>query len=535
MARKMRVRGWNVTVSNLLSTWQDMQPQRRVMAVFGILAILVVLGLFVRIATQPSMALLYSGLEASAASGVIEGLDRQGIPYEVRNDAIYVPSDVRDRARISLAGEGLPAAGAAGYELLDSLSGFSTTSQMFDAAYVRAKEGELARTILASPQVIRARVHIAQANRRPFERETPITASVTVSMSSGALNRNQAEAIRYLVASAVAGLALENVAVIDQENGVVLRSGEAENGPSAAGDPVAKAADLRRKVERLLEARVGPGAAIVEVSVDTVRDSETIRERVLDPESQVVIHTDTEESSDNSQGAATGVTVASNLPEGDVEGGGDGSTRQSANTRERVNYEVSEVLRERIRPPGEIRRITVAVMVDGIRTENADGSTDWAARSEDELGSLETLVQSAVGFDEARGDVVTIQSMQFAGLGNQGSVAEAGFLNLLSANAMSIIQLLTLAVVALLLGLFVIRPILSPDVPPVYDQETVEGLEGPMTLDESIAAAGEIIDAEAVDADRLGELRDAVGEEPEQAIQLLRQWLDATEEEPQPA
>ncbi|MEM7508268.1 MAG: flagellar basal-body MS-ring/collar protein FliF [Pseudomonadota bacterium] len=518
-----------------------MQPQRKVFVVAGTLVVFVVLAMFFRIATAPSMALLYSGLDSTAAAGVVEGLDRQGIAYEVRNDAIYVPSDVRDRARISLAGEGLPAAGAAGYELLDTLSGFGTTAQMFDAAYWRAKEGELARTILASPQVIRARVHIAQANRRPFEEGTPTTASVIVSMSAGALSRQQAEAIRYLTASAVAGLALENVAVIDGENGVVLRSGEAETNPATSGDPTARAAALRRSVERLLEARVGQGAAIVEVSVDTVRDSETIRERVVDPSSQVVIHTDTEESSDSAQGSATGVTVASNLPDGEVEGG-DGSNRQAQQTRERVNYEVSEVLRERVRPPGEVRRISVAVMVDGLRETDANGNVTWVPRPEAELTSLQTLVESAVGFDKARGDVVTIQSLEFTGLGEQGTVAEAGFMDFVSVNLMSIIQLVTLGLVALMLGLFVVRPILNVDPPPPLidplDQavgaDGAPGLQGPATVGDSIAAAGEVIDAEAVGEDQLGLLRDAVSDQPDETIRLLRSWLDAPEEEAQP-
>ena len=511
-----------------------MQPQRKVVVLLSAIALVVVFGLIIRVATMPTMALLYSGLDPSAANGVIEGLERQGIQYELRNNAIYVPSDARDRARISLAGEGLPAAGSSGYELLDTLSGFGTTSQMFDAAYWRAKEGELARTILASPQVLRARVHIAQSSRRPFENETPTTASVIVSMSSGALGRKQAEAIRYLVASAIAGLSLENVAVIDQENGVVLRSGEAETAAGAGGDPAARAAALRQSVERLLEARVGPGAAIVEVSVDTQSESETIRERVLDPSSQVVIHTDTEETSEQAQGSATGVTVASNLPDGEVEGG-EGSNRQTTESRERVNYEVSEVIRERVRPPGEVRRITVAVMVDGIRTEAADGTATWAPRPEAELASLKTLVESAVGFDEARGDIVTIESLEFTGLGDRGTVAEAGIMDFLSVNAMSIIQLLTLGLVALMLGLFVVRPILNVDPPaPLLDVDDPEAqnLDGTTsTVDASIAQAGEVIDATAVDETRLDDLRDAVLEQPEESVRLLRGWLDMPEEE----
>lgn len=521
----------NSIISNLTLAWASAEPRRKAMLVLGAVGLVVVLTLFARIVTTPTMSLLYSGLDSSAASGVIEGLDRQGVTYDVRGDAIYVPSDVRDRVRITLAGEGLPAAGAAGYELLDGLSGFGTTAEMFDAAYWRAKEGELARTILASPRVIRARVHIAQSARRPFEAAAPVTASVTVSTSSGALNRQQAEAIRFLVASAISGLSLQNVAVIDQENGVILKTGEPEGKGGATDDAAAQAEALRLSVIRLLEARVGGGAAIVEVVVDTARDSETIRERVLDPESRIVIHTDKEESTDAEAGDSSGVTVASNLADGDVNGG-DQSSRQASRTRERVNYEISETVRESIRPAGSVRRISVAVMVDGIRTVGADGVEVWAPRSEEELTSLQSLVEGAVGYDEARGDIVTLQTLEFSEIASQGTTASSGVMAVLTSNAMAIIQILTLGIVALMLGLFVIRPILSVNSVP---QEELADMRydaanaypsGGAQADDIFFPSGEMIDGGALDVDRRALLETAITEKPEEATKLLISWLD---------
>ncbi|MEM7668189.1 MAG: flagellar basal-body MS-ring/collar protein FliF [Pseudomonadota bacterium] len=512
-------------MQNLSRAWDAMSSRRKVTSVIGLLVIAIILGALTRAATTPTMALLYSGLDSTAASGVIEGLDRQGVPYDVRNSAIYVPIAMRDKARITLAGEGLPAAGDAGYELLDDLSGFGTTSEMFDAAFWRAKEGELARTILASSRVIRARVHIGQTSRRPFERDIPITASVTVSTSSGALSRQQAEAIRFLVSSAIAGLDAQSVSVIDQENGVILRSGEQET-ESAAGDPARQAASLKRSVERLLEARVGADAAVVEVSVDMIRDSETIRERVLDPTGQVIIHTETEDSSQASEGDVNAVTVASNLADGDVEGEGSDSSRQSTRSRERVNYEVSEVVRERIRPPGDVRRISVAVMVDGVRTVAADGTSQWAPRPDEELSALRELVQSAVGFDEARGDIVTIQSLEFTEPAEAGTVAEAGLMDLLSVNAMAVIQILTLGLVALMLGLFVVRPILRLEDTPIVTLEETAALDAPETLETVTTAASEAIDLDAANTDQIEELKAVVDEAPEEAVRLLRNWLE---------
>lgn len=513
------------------------------MLAIGALAFVAVLGLFLRIVTAPTMALLYAGLDGAAASGVVEGLDRQGVPYEVRGDAIFVPSDQRDRARIALAGEGLPQAGAAGYEILDDVSGFGATAEMFDAAYWRAKEGELARTILASHNVIRARVHIAQGRRKPFEKEQPVTAAVTVSTSGGQLGRTQAEAIRYLVAASVPGLALNNVAVIDQEAGVVLRSGESET--SGADEDGARAGAIEESVTRLLEARVGPGAAIVEVAVQTRRETETLRERLIDPESRVAVHTDVEESSDNSQGEAGAVTVASNLPDGDVEGG-DGGQRAAARNRQRTNFEVSETVRETVRPAGEVARVTVAVMVDGRRVIAEDGTETWEPRTEAELGQLKELVETAIGFDEARGDRVTIQNLEFSPVAPLGTTVESGVGGLLAANAMAIIQILTLGLVALMLGLFVVRPILSVRDPAAAGALAASGgpggmedfplFGGSMGGGEPLAIpSGEMIDSESMGGDRRALLESAVAEKTEQAQKLIGLWLDADEPEPKAA
>ena len=150
-------------MQNILSLWSALDMRRRIVVIGATIAMfLAVLGLS-RMANTPNMALLYAGLDSSAAGEIVAALEQRGVAYEVRGDSISVDSTQRDALRMTLASEGLPTTGAAGYELLDGLSGFGTTSQMFDAAYWRAKEGELARTILANPQIRAARVHIAQA------------------------------------------------------------------------------------------------------------------------------------------------------------------------------------------------------------------------------------------------------------------------------------------------------------------------------------------------------------------------------------
>ena len=150
--------------------------------------------------------------------------------------------------------------------------------------------------------------------------------------------------------------------------------------------------------------------AVPVVSVDTVTESEAIRERRFDPETRVAISTYTEEVTNSSSEAGGGqVTVASNLPDGDGNAGGDSSSSQNNQTRERVNYEVSETEREIVRAPGAIKRVTVAVLVNGNEVETDAGETNIEPRSEEELEALRELVSSAVGYDEARGDVITLR------------------------------------------------------------------------------------------------------------------------------
>ena len=140
-------------MQNLISIWKALDAKRRAIVAGATVAVFVAILAIAQFAGKPGMALLYAGLQGAAAGDVVAALEQEGVAFEVRGDSIYVDSTRRDSLRMVLAAQGLPANSGTGYELLDGLSGFGTTSQMFDAAYWRAKEGELARTILANPQI----------------------------------------------------------------------------------------------------------------------------------------------------------------------------------------------------------------------------------------------------------------------------------------------------------------------------------------------------------------------------------------------
>ena len=534
-------------MQQLASVWLALEPRRRIIVVLATLAMFAAVLMLSRVASTPSMSLLYAGLQGSAAGDVVTALEQRGVAYEVRGDAIYVDGSQRDELRMTLAAQGLPASAGSGYELLDGMSGFGTTSQMFDAAYWRAKEGELARTIVSNPQIRAARVHIANIGNQPFRRDMKPTASVMVTTAAGTLSGATAKALKYMIASAIAGMRPEDVSVIDSQGGLILGGDEA--GPGLYGTD--RAAELKRNVEQLLGARVGYGNAVVEVSVDTQTDRESITEKTIDPNSRIAISTDTTETNTSAKDQKPGgVTVASNLPSGDSAAGG---TSQSTNaeTRSRTNFEVSAVERLVERVPGAVKRITVAVLVDGVRSTDAGGVESFAARPDDELLALRDLVAAAVGFDEQRGDVITIKSMQFELAPLNGTLAEPSFFGSLGLNGMTLIQLAILSVVALLLGLFVVRPILTSAprtqagdagaaalpaprrgeygaLTGEIDDGSFDGSDLPViSFDDDLPMFGDVA---AADADPVARLRRLIEDRQEESVEILRSWMEDTGE-----
>lgn len=550
-------------LDQIFSVWTTLDARRRIIVVAATIAMfLAVFGLS-RMASQPSLSLLYAGLDPSAAGEVVAALDQQGVTYDVRAGAIFVEAAQRDALRMTLAAEGLPSTSGQGYELLDNLTGFGTTSQMFDAAYWRAKEGELARTIMTNPLIKAARVHISNSSSNPFQRDVKATASVAITTTSGSLSPAQAKALKFLVASAVAGLSPEDVAVIDGRGGLISSTDDS----GFAGASEDRALELKRNIERILEARVGFGKAVVEVSVDTNTDREAIFERRFDPDSRVAISSDTEELSTSASGTqAGGVTVASNLPDGDAAAGETSSRSENSEVRERFNYEVNETTREIVKTPGSIKRLTVAVLVDGIRTvDEVTGEVTWEPRTEQELTTLRELVESTIGFDAERGDTITLRSLEFEPIETDLPEGTPSIIQSLNIDTMNLIQLAVLSIVALALGLFVVRPILSRPaanagaalaLPNGLDEGDSADMDsafmGNMAMGQALT--GEIDDGPGPmpgaavvssddmfanfagggdvlgDADPVDRLRQLIEERKDETVEVLRTWMEDSEE-----
>jgi flagellar M-ring protein FliF len=287
---------------------------------------------------------------------------------------------------------------------------------------------------------------------------------------------------------------------------------------------------------------------VVEVAVELVTQSETLTENRIDPQERVAISTNTEENTGTSDGSGAGaVTVASNLPES---GGGSSSgvKSQTNGTREQVNYEVSQSQRQIVKLPGDLRRISVAVLIDGIDIVAADGTINKERRGADELAALQDLVSSAVGIDTERGDVLTVRELNFLPQGVEGTLAEAGLLGGIGPiDVMQIIQLAVLGFVALVLGLFVLRPILLSRRPPLAELQDLSDGADPLALlgtraKEGYPALNGVIDdgfleqtganltAPSDPNDPLERLRRLIAERQDESVEILRGWMEQSEE-----
>lgn len=422
----------------------------------------------------PSMALLYGNLEVSDASDIVSRLESMGVPYELRGNGtqVLVPSDRVLNLRMNLAGEGLPGGGSVGYELFDKSDSFGTTNLVQNINMVRALEGELARTISSMAPIAAARVHLVLPQRELFSRQqAEASASIALKLrSAGGLTHGQVAAIQNLVAAAVPGLKPTHIAIVDDDGNLLARgTGEeddetASSASNAEDYRVSYESRIKRTVEELLERSVGPGNVRAEVHADIDFDRLTTNDEIYDPDGQVVRSQQTvEEHADNTdKEASQAVSASSNLPDAQSsdEGSGASNVNRSSRTEETINYEISRTTRTHVRERGTIKRLSVAVLVDGRYQENDAGEKVYQPRSSEELAQLAQLVQSAVGYDESRGDKVEVINMQFAKVKTDFE-AQDDSLGLGNLDVMKILEIVVLGFVAVLVVLLVLRPLVS--------------------------------------------------------------------------
>ena len=366
------------------------------------------------------MTILYGDLETTDSGQIITKLEAMGVPYELRGSGtqIFVPTDKALRLRMAMAQEGLPNGGSVGYEVFDRSDTLGSTRTIQNINLLRALEGELERTIRSISQIASARVHLVMPKRELFSRDQPeASASIIVKMTgANRLNKAQVEAIRHLVASAVPDLKPNQVSIVDNHGNLLARGGDedSDSGVAAAASQDYRSAlesRTKRMIEELLEQSVGIGKVRAEVSAEIDFDRITTNAEIFDPESQVVRSSQVVEESDKnseSNGANT-VSVGASLPgSDDAAPAAVGNVNTSERIEETINYEISKTIRTHVRESGTVTRLSVAVLIDGTYTEDAEGAAVYQPRSDEELEKYTALVRTAVGFDAERGDTLKV-------------------------------------------------------------------------------------------------------------------------------
>lgn len=428
------------------------------LALAGLLAVLALR------ANAPAMAVLYAELDQRDAGAVVAALERQRVPLRLAagGSQVLVPADQVARLRLALAREGLPAGGAIGNEIFDRGESLTTTPFGQEMNRLRALEGELARSIRTLAGVRAARVHLVLPRREAFSRErAEAQASVLLTMQgAGRLDREGTQAVLHLVVAAVPGLRAQNVSIVDSRGELLARGGQAVGASAAAAtqEELRRAQETRlaRGVEEMLERVLGQGRVRAEVAVEMDHDRVEIREERFDPENQVA--RSQQSSTESSRGnEPANVSVANNLPGAEQPPGGGGT--QENRQEETTNFEIGRTLRNVLREAPVLKRLSVAVLVDGVTEPGEGGAPRMRERTPEELARIAALVRSAVGFDERRGDRVEVVSMRFAEAAVEPAAAGPLGLDIPPALLAKLAETAILALVAVLALLLLGRPL----------------------------------------------------------------------------
>jgi flagellar M-ring protein FliF len=508
--------------------------------------------------TAPEMMPLFTNLTLDDSAGIIKQLDREGVAYELRNNGneILVPKDRVAKLRMELAQSGLPKGGGIGYEIFDKSDALGTTSFVQNINAVRSLEGELERTIRTLDSVQDARVHLVIPERPLFSRDKVEPSASIVLRVRGTLEPGQVRAIRHLVATAVNGLRPQRISVVD-ETGSLLADG-ADDDPTGSTvvdeRQVALENRLRKQVEGIVNSLVGPGHARVQVNADFDFNRITETSDKYDPDGRVVRSSQTREESSATTPNNNEVTVGNQIPQAQqnpTQQEANGQPReQSKKTEETVNYEISKTTKTQVTEGGRVKRISVAVVVDGSYSKDDKGNIVYKPRSKEEIDQIAALVRSAIGFDQKRGDQVEVANLRFAEPPAQPIVEQTGWLSALHFSKDDIMRAIEMVVMGLLgfaVLLLVVRPLvrrilapmeaagpmlLASAAPNEAAAEATAGAGTPINLPTFSAAPSEtskMIDlaqvqgqVHAQSVQKVGEIAD---KNPRETVSIIRQWL----------
>jgi flagellar M-ring protein FliF len=507
--------------------------------------------------TAPEMMPLFTDLTLDDSAAIVKQLDREGVAYELRNNGnvILVPQDRVAKLRMELAQNGLPKGGGIGYEIFDKSDALGTTSFVQNINAVRALEGELERTIRTLDSVQDARVHLVIPERPLFSRDKVEPSASIVLRVRGSLEPGQVRAIRHLVATAVNGLRPQRISVVDEAGNLLADGADDDPTGSTVIDErqVGLQNRLRKQVEGIVDSVVGPGHARVQVNADFDFNRITETSDKYDPDGRVVRSSQTREESSATTPTNNEVTVGNQIPQGQQNPNPQDNAQpreQSKKTEETVNYEISKTTKTQVTEPGQVKRISVAVVVDGTYSKDDKGNIVYKPRSKEEIDQIAALVRSTIGFDQKRGDQVEVANLRFAEPQAQPITEPTGWMSALHFSKDDIMRAIEMVVMGLLgfaVLLLVVRPLVRRILAPMEagmpallpgaapSEAAAEAGGGAGTAINLPTFSGEpsetskMIDlaqvqgqVHAQSVQKVGEIAD---KNPRETVSIIRQWL----------
>ncbi len=535
-------------MNNILQTIKNMSPSK----LASIAAIIIFLiSFFIYVAVQMSgseYSVLYTDLDLEDAKQIVAKLDSANVKYKLTKSGteVLVPVEDVNRMRIETADLALASKGAnVGYEVFDHTDALGSTTFVQNVNLLRALEGELARTIRSVDNIRSARVHLVMPKRELFSREeqTP-TASVVIKTKQGSLSPQNIQSIQKLVAAAVPKLEVKNVSIVDSNGNLLTEYSEEQSevikNSTNEAMRIEQERKIAKKVQSLLEKSLGAGKAVAQVNIEMDFDEVVTNEEIYDPDSQVVRSQATISEQGTSTQNSQPVTVAQNIPNGDTASSSGGVYDTSSKTEETINYEISKIVRNKVKNTGTIKRLTAAVLVDGVYEKGSDGKMVYRPRTAEEMEQISDLVKSAVGFDANRGDMVEVENLQFAtadsGIADKVEQLYFGFSK---SELMRMAEGLGVAIVAILVILLVIRPLIN-NAFEVSNNNSAEKLIAPGDEEDNLLlsnflndnfdeSAEELVNINKVDGrikvSSLKKLNATVEKNPDAAVNVIRSWL----------
>ncbi len=534
-------------MNNILQTIKNMSPAK--MASIGAILVFLI-SFFIYLAVQMNSSeygVLYTDLDLEDAKQIVSKLESSNIKYKLTKNGteVMVPVEYVNRMRIETADLALASKGSnVGYEVFDNTDALGSTNFVQNVNLLRALEGELARTIRSVDNIRSARVHLVMPKREMFSREeqTP-TASVVIKTKNGTLSPQNIQSIQKLVAAAVPKLDVKNVSIVDSNGNLLTEYSEEQSevvkNTTNEALRLEQERKIAQKVQQLLEKSLGSGKAQAQVNIEMDFDEVVTNEEIYDPDSQVIRSQATISEQGTSTQASQPVTVAQNIPNGDEASVTGGVYDTNSKTEETINYEISKIVRNKVKNTGIIKRLTAAVLVDGVYEKDKDGNIVYRPRTEDEMEQITNLVKSAVGYDANRGDMVEVENLRFATAGADPlQPKETLYFGFSKAELMKMAEGLGISIIAILVIVLVIRPLINNAfdasganaADKLLSSEEDDNLLLSNFLNDNVdETAEELVNINKVDGrvkvSLIKKLNNTVEKNPDATVNVIRSWL----------